>query len=87
MARAPRVPKAEKAPKIDKVDELVNKITAPDQIITFKCNLENARIKHIQFSAGYYNTSNPSEIAFLRAYGAQQGCIVTEVIRNQEQGE
>lgn len=63
------------------VDEIVDMITAPDEVVTFRCNLENARIKNIQFSAGYYNTSNPREIAMLRAYGAQQGCVVTEVVQ------
>jgi len=48
------------------------------EIVTFHCNLANTQIRGMRFDSHFYKTSDPSEIAFLRNYGAQQGCIVTE---------
>jgi hypothetical protein len=44
----------------------------------FKCNLSHTKIKGMQFINGVYETEDRTEIAFLRAYGGQQGCLVTE---------
>lgn len=65
------------------IDELVDMIVSPDDAVTFKCNLPEARIKRVAFSAGYYTTDKPDEIKMLREYGCQQGVCVTEVKRGE----
>jgi len=51
----------------------------------FSCNLKGTRLRDCLFVAGIFETNNETQIAYLRAYGANQGCIVTEMVEEEKE--